>query len=275
MEGFSYVRKASRPRFISKIKRTLLDYRRKLRIGEYSDDQNINKFLSKTDFAWLVFLILNSGQEVRRAWEFPFYLSKELGGDFNADHITGLTLPELDEHFIKVKESSGGVRFWRTGSAAVLRAAYKLRDNYGGEVSKIWDGIGSPRELMKRFEAFYEIGQKNASFAVNMLIGFKRIAFSGSELWLTQVSNDKHVRQVLLRSGVFDELVIKGIRDNRNSKAFSLAIVEIGRYLNEDNPGVIDLPLWDIGRMFCSNKKPNCKDCVLTNACEKKIRLKG
>ncbi len=275
MEGFNYVRKTARSGFIDKIRRTLLDYRRKLRIGGYSDDQNINKFLSKNDFALLVFLILNSGQDVRRAWEFPFYLSRELGGDFNADRIAGLTLPELDRYFIKVKDSESGVRFWRTGSAAVLRAAYKLKDDYGGEVSKIWDVIDSPPELMKRFEAFYEIGQKKASFVINMLIGLKRINFPVPALRRTQVSNDKHVRQVLLRSGVFDDLVIKGIRDKRRSKAFSLAIVEVGRRLNEDNPGDIDLPLWDIGRVYCFNKRPNCKDCVLTNACEKKIRLKG
>ncbi len=76
------------------------------------------------------------------------------------------------------------------------------------------------------------------------------------------VSGDKHIRQVFLRTGLVD-------RDSVE------AVVDAARVLNPEYPGELDLGAWRVGRDHCHDTDPECTVCPLTSACPKRTDLQA
>jgi len=231
----------------------------------YTDNEEINTFLSENNFGWFLGVLFDKGQISERAWEFPYKLFNRIGKEkFSPGGISDFSLFRLDEIFLSIEN---GLRFPLIASAAALRAAYKIKNQYNGLVENLWASVTRPKELQKNFEDSHDIGQKKASMAVNILIANGKVQFEESELTETQLSNDKHVTRVLSRLG-FEEI------SSSKGRSVIRALIEAGKLLNRPNPGAMDLPLWHIGRNYCFNTKPQCRECPLNDACAKKIKNK-
>ncbi|MGD8719265.1 MAG: hypothetical protein PVH29_10640 [Candidatus Zixiibacteriota bacterium] len=259
-----------------KIVRILLDYRKNLKIGDYVEDEVVNAFIKNDEFAWFTFVLLSGNQNVERAWLFPYELSQRLENNLSPRRVADLSLSKLDKIFGEIADAGYALRFRLTASASLLRAAEKIVGEYDGDVKRIWLDSSSPGELIRVFEEFYGIGQKKASMAVNMLIGLGWVKFPESRLSETEISNDKHIRRIFLRTGLIDGLVKKDIiTPVSDSEKLGKAIIEAAKFLNPRNPGALDLPAWYIGREYCFNIGPNCRRCVLKNVCAKNTSRTG
>jgi endonuclease III len=69
------------------------------------------------------------------------------------------------------------------------------------------------------------------------------------------ISVDVHVRRVFAKLGMVP----------LDAKADQL--IYRARAINPEFPGILDLPLWEVGRNWCMPKKPKCSECYLSEAC--------
>ncbi len=70
------------------------------------------------------------------------------------------------------------------------------------------------------------------------------------------VAYDVHVRRVFLRAGLVD----------RDTPA---AIDEAARRMCPEEPSLLDLPTWTVGREWCRPREPKCDDCPIGAVCER------
>jgi endonuclease-3 len=248
-----------------KLVEEILDYGQKL------DEQNVqndfvdadnfpewvpaNKLLTENTFAFLLGVIYDE-QRAQRAWRYPYQLQKKVT-ELSPKYIASISLEHMDKIFESTKPK---LHYWRKASVWTLRAAYKVCRFYDGDTSRIWtDGSPSPQEIQRRFDEFDGIGQKKSSMATNILYRkLKWLNASENELKEIDVSYDKHVRQVFLRTGITDT-------DNEES------IIRQARILSPKYPGALDFPSWYIGQKFCNNE-PKCEQCPLDGVCAKRTK---
>ena len=55
-------------------------------------------------------------------------------------------------------------------------------------------------------------------------------------------------------------------------RADNTMIIYKARELNPEFPGIIDFSCWEIGRNYCRQTNPDCKNCIVKDECEKNIR---
>lgn len=216
-----------------------------------------NKLLLENPFAFLLGVIYDQGQQAERAWYYPYQL-KERICKLEPKHVATISLQYMDDIF---KTTKPLLFYWRTASVRTLRAAYRVCNYYDGDTSQIWlKDYPSPAIIQQRFKEFDGIAQKKASMAVNILyrdLGWLSVAKEG--LKKIDVSNDRHVRRVFLRSGILDT----------DDEAM---LVGRARELFPEYPGALDMPSWIIGREFCSNNAPNCIECPISKLCAKRTQ---
>jgi endonuclease III len=133
-----------------------------------------------------------------------------------------------------------------------------LVDKYNGNASNIWNDTPTSVEMYERFIEFRGIGQKKGSMAVNILVRDCDVPVSDKRG--IDVSYDKHIRQVFLRSGLAE-------KDDLDH------IIDVARLENPAYPGALDKPAWYIGRDWCFNQVPNCNKCPLGNVCARKVEI--
>jgi len=119
----------------------------------------------------------------------------------------------------------------------------------------IWSKKPSSAEVVYEFLQFDGVGPKIATMVANILTRELKIPFS--DYYSIDISADAHVRRVFYRLG----LIEKGASVEK--------IIYKARALNPEFPGLIDLPLWEIGRNWCRPKVALCNKCYLRDFCPK------
>jgi hypothetical protein len=75
-----------------------------------------------------------------------------------------------------------------------------------------------------------------------------------THIYFTEMPVDVHVRRV------FERL---GFSRYRQSQDFQ----NLARIIYPENPGLVDLFIWNLGRKVCKDK-PKCQECPLNNICD-------
>jgi len=199
---------------------------------------------------YLMAVTLDQGMKAEKVWAMP----NKLPWDWT--NMEKLAVLPVDR--IEVDLKSVGCRYWRNMARFIKANARLLVDKYNSDASNIWNDTPTSIEMYERFTEFKGIGQKKGSMAVNILV--RDCDISVSDKKGIDVSYDKHVRQVFLRSGLAEI-------DNREH------ILGVAREENPQYPGALDKPTWYIGRDWCFNQAPNCDKCPLGTVCAKKIEI--
>jgi endonuclease III len=210
--------------------------------------------------AFLLAVIFDQGMRAEKVvWRHPYELDLKLkrrGTPFEAKHIARFSPDELEEIFREPPR----LRYPPTFARWTQLACERVCEFYDGDASNIWNDNPRDWDLYLRFADFKGISQKKASMAMNGLVRDFGVRVRGRRH--IDISNDKHVRQVLLRVGLLEE-------------EEGEQVVRIARQLNPDYPGALDLPCWEIGRKFCHNDNPSCRLCPLDMVCQKRIELQA
>lgn len=215
-----------------------------------------NRFVVSTPLAFVLGVLFDERRTAEDVWEAPFKLYKYLG------HLSPQKIAKLSHHEIVKIFENAGLQFlsrYRSIAKWVLDACKKVCDEYDAKAENIWNDKPRSSDLYRRFLGFNGIGQKKASMAVNILVRDFGIEINGSKQ-LIDVSYDRHVRRVFLRTGLVNE-------DNE------VTIVQAARKLNREYPGALDLPMWEIGRTWCRPTNPDCNGCILSTLCPRYVHL--
>ena len=217
--------------------------------------------LDGTPHAFVLACLMDIGIRFQRAWLIPYEFHLRLGG-FSFAHLESLSKNRI----LKIMQSrpqsphSGRYTTLHRWPEKMGERFYEALDviarKYDGDASNIWQGTPSSAEVVLRFLDFHGAGPKIATMAANILA--RNFKISLSDHYSIDISLDTHVRRVLPRLG----LVAPNSSDER--------LIYTARALNPNYPGLIDLPLWNIGRQWCKPREPLCDQCYMSTVCPKK-----
>ena len=199
---------------------------------------------------YLMAVVLDQGMKAEKVWAMPNKLPWDWA---NMEELAVQPLEETEQDLKAV-----GCRYWRNMARFIKHDARLLMDKYSGWAENIWNDYPTSVQMYERFTEFKGIGQKKGSMAVNILV--RDCGVKVSDKIGIDVSYDKHIRQVFLRSGLAQIDTLDHI-------------IDVARQENPEYPGALDKPAWYIRRDWCFNQAPSCGKCPLSSVCAKKVDI--
>ncbi len=207
--------------------------------------------LENTPHAFVLACVMDRQIKSELAWLIPYLISEKLG-NFNFQTLASLSQQDVER---LMTTPSPLHRFPLEMSKIFYFTVQTIAKDYDGLASSIWNDEPPSAEVVYRFLQFKGVGQKIATMATNTLARDFKVKFS--DYYSVDVSVDVHVRRVLYRLG----LIAKDASIEQ--------IVFRARAISPEFPGLIDLPLWEIGRSWCKPSEPNCPECYMQEVCPK------
>jgi len=206
-----------------------------------------DEFVKARPEAFVLGVLFTQGIPASRAWAGPYELRMRLG-HLDLDRLA----VEHDAVADAVRRPPALHRFVNTLPAWICSAADRIVAEYGGDASRIWAPGSTVTQVTERLLAFDGIGPKKSAMAVGILMRHFGVQLSGREC--SAVAYDVHVRRVFLRTGLVDEDTPEAV--------CSAAVVA-----SPDDPSLLDLPAWTIGKETCQPREPHCDQCRLGAVC--------
>lgn len=217
------------------------------------DDKVQNDFLNdieNTPQAYVLACLMDRQVKAERAWSIPYKI-RTIIGSFEIDDLASVSLDEYKEIF----NNNTLHRFNDTMAGVFYSAVHDIQNKYDGDASRIWSNKPSSAKVVYEFLQFKGSGKKIATMAANILAHQFKVPFS--DYYSIDISRDVHIVRVMKRIGLI----------NHNADLDS--VIYKARELNPEFPGIIDFSCWEIGRTWCRPNNPNCRECIIYNACKK------
>lgn len=234
-------------------------------VVHFVEDEDANKLLNDLEHhphAFVLACCMDRQTKAERAWMIPYKIKRSINSFEMKDLIT------ISEEQYKTFFTSNNLHRFNDAMATVFyRAVQRLHAVYHDDASEIWRNTPESAEVVYKFLEFDGVGIKIATMAANILATQYRIPLS--DYYSIDVSPDVHVRRVMKRMGL-----VEYEEDNKkgNDKVNDLIIYK-ARELNPKFPGIIDYPLWKIGRTCCRSNNPSSNDCAVKLECKYKSLL--
>ncbi|MCG8584961.1 MAG: hypothetical protein MI757_09645 [Pirellulales bacterium] len=219
---------------------------------EFTKHAEANALLNDLDnhpHAYVLGCIMDRQMKAERAWMIPYLFAEKLG-DFSFQTVAELSLLDVTRF---MSEPEPLHRFPDEMSNNFHSAIQLIADKYGGNAAEIWDDQPSSAEVVYRFLQFRGVGPKIATMAANILARSFKIRFT--DYYSIDISVDVQVRRVFSRLGLSQP------DDDVDS------IIYLARALHPRFPGLLDSPVWEIGRNWCRPRDPHCDGCIMRNVC--------
>lgn len=211
-----------------------------------SADELLNNF-EEYPHAFVLGCVMDQQMPSGRAWTIPYKIYKELGS-FDIDFLADITEDEYKKMFAEGKYH----RYNDKGANYFYEAVQKIKNDYGGDASRIWSDNPSSKEVVSRFREFRGVGPGISTMAANILARNFKIPMS--DYSKIDISTDTHIIRVMNRL-FFDGNATKD------------EIVKKAREINPEFPGMIDLACRRIGQKYCRPTDPKCYQCPLLKEC--------
>lgn len=219
-------------------------------LNEWSfKDTPSDRLLKNIPNAFLFAVIMDYGIKAERAWAAPYELKQRLG------HLNINKIAEMSETNLSrmLRRTPALHRFCNNLARYLISASKKLRDEYSGNAANIWENTHNSAEVLVRLLDFDGMGSKKSHMMAKILVDEFGIKMDTQYI---DVQYDTHIKRVFKRAGL-------SLSDSFES------IILAGRILNPKYPGALDTPAWIIGRKWCHPRKPDCKNCYISNLCPK------
>lgn len=216
--------------------------------GDPGADALLND-IDKRPHAFVLACIMDRQIKAERAWVIPYRISEAIGG-FSFELLLTLSLDDFQR---LLREPKPLHRFPGTMAQNLHSAVQLIAAEYEGDASRIWRDCPFSAEVVSRFLRFPGVGPKIANMAANILARDFKIPFA--DYSSIDVSADVQVRRVFWRLGLISE------HANADEAIYA------ARVLHRAFPGLMDFPVWEIGRDWCRPKAPHCVDCYMKSVC--------
>ncbi len=200
-------------------------------------------------FAFISACCLDRGTKAEVIWTIPYWISQEVG-HFNPLRFHSMNLDEITTLFLHLPQKP---RYMHDAPRTFSDISRIVVDQFAGFAENIWKDHRAT-EVKKVLLSVHGVGSGIANMTLVLLesaYGFTFIDHSRMD-----IKPDVHTMRVLYRLGISAALSVE--------EAISAA-----QWLNPSFPGLIDGPLWSIGRKWCHPTNPQCMSCPLNSCCEK------
>lgn len=216
--------------------------------GNQAADALLND-LARHPHAFALGCLMDRQQKAEKSWVIPYRFQKRLGS-FAFGVLSGLSQEQVET---LMREPEPLHRFVSEMARVFYLAVQQIADQYSGDASLIWAGRPSSAIIVQRFLQFHGAGVKIATMATNILLRDFKIPMSDTAS--IDISPDVHIRRTLTRLGLV------------HAGASNEEIIRAARVLHPTYPGILDQPLWEIGRNWCRPQAPDCDKCYLQHLC--------
>ena len=223
---------------------------------EFTEHVEANKLLNdieRVPHAYVLACVMDRQVKAEVAWLIPYRMIEKLG-DFNLSTLQRLSPTQVEKLMTKPSPLH---RFPSKMSELFFLAVKWISEKYNGDASLIWAETPSSATVVYRFLEFKGVGPKIATMATNILARNFKIPFS--DYYSIDVSPDVHVRRVLMR--------LRFTPTNATNEQ----VIYCARALHPEFPGLLDFPLWEIGRKWCRPRQPDCSNCYMRMVCPSAI----
>lgn len=225
----------------------------------YTKDEAVNKGLcdiNNRPYLFVLACIMDRQIPAERAWVIPHKVCEHFKAkNFNdLANICEKRGDEITAFFVE----NGLHRYNEIMAQNFMSAVQRIKEEYGGDASKIWSGRPSSAEVVYRFLCFKGVGVKIATMATNILQ--RDLGVQYSDLSAIDASPDVQVRRVMKRLGF------------TSNEHDSQQTIYKAKAIYPQYPGVIDYLCWKVGRDYCHPSNPNFKECELKGICEKNCK---
>jgi uncharacterized HhH-GPD family protein len=132
----------------------------------FTTNPEANALLGDDPFALIVGLTLYQQIPTEKAFAGPFVLRERLGGSLDAVSIAEMDAADLETVF---REQPAIHRFPANMAKRTQAVANYIVDEYGGDTTAIWVGVGSADRLVSRLEAIPGFGEYKARLTIGTL----------------------------------------------------------------------------------------------------------
>lgn len=215
------------------------------------DDLDANKIvidIKCCPHAFVLACCMDRQMNAEKAWMIPVTIMR-LTGETSIEALSDISLSKYKSLF----KNNNLHRYPEKMAEVFYYAVHRIVDDYQGDASRIWANNPSSAIVVARFLEFHGVGPKIATMATNILARDFHVPMS--DYIGIDVSVDVHIKRVMKRMGL--------IPDNCSDDH----IRYVARELSPSYPGIIDEPLWQIGRDFCHAGDPDCSNCTVASSC--------
>lgn len=221
--------------------------------------------LEHNSHAFVIACVLDRQVPAEIAWSAPYKLKQRIG-NFEFSTLRAFSQEDWRKHLGPQKD--GGVlhRLWENVMPKCLHSAITVIDKYSddaGNAACMWSDNPLGKDVVNRFKEIHGVGDKIGNMAVRILVTNHAVKMDTRSI---DVSVDVHIEKVFYRLG----LVEKSASKSKMKKA----IINMARELHPEFPGLIDPPIFHIGRDFCHKRNPNCGECHMRLLCDYAIKRK-
>ena len=129
-------------------------------------DDEANKLLDRSPLALLVGMVLDQQIPLEKAFSSPYVLEQRLGHELDAHELADYDPEALVAIFARTPALH---RFPKAMAARVQEVCRMLVERYDGDASRLWTGVDSGKELLKRVGDLPGFGKQNAQIFVALL----------------------------------------------------------------------------------------------------------
>ena len=249
---------------------------------EFSIDQEVEKFLNKDHLAPIIGTICDQEITTEHAWTFPYWLHNKLNGKFSAQSIYKLGTKKIEKLlslFLEDKWPSGMAdkkrkNYLKNISRYIIKTCELIINVYDNDADNMFkNGKFTAPEIYFILRSLPGIGPKKASMIARDFVKAegpwykgiqdrlekKGIKFKVERKNLTEVPVDVHVVKIFGR--VMGEFRKTPSRDKFLD--YWPDIQNFAKLAFPSFPGKIDEILWLVGRQYCYESEPDCKNCPL------------
>lgn len=199
---------------------------------QFTKDPEADTLLNKIEeFPHLFVLggVVDRQIKAERAWMIPYKFSKIIGGA-NFENFSSLSKEDVSKIFVENKLH----RFNKDMAKYFYEAVQRIKNEYNGDASKIWEGEPSSAKVVRRFLEFEGVGLKIATMATNILAREFKIRLS--DYSAIDISTDTHIIRMFKKLGLAPKNAGKDY------------IVYKAKEIYPEYPGILDVALFKMGK---------------------------
>jgi endonuclease III len=239
---------------------------------EWEISEESKKLYEKSPDAFLMAAILSKQIRGHQAYEIPLRLMQRMG-HLDVRRISEMSREELAGYMGPGKHGKALHRFYNTMSDQLIFDCGLIVAKYGGRAVNIWKDERDAGTVITRLQELKGVSQKISNMFVRHLVTDYGVSLDGRDR--IDIAVDRHVARVFLRTGLVGS---KKGQDKYHVSEIAEEVVDRARELYPHYPAALDVPAFNIGYTWCTEKEARCAGsasegpCPLSKVCTKRKR---